>query len=184
MTIELITPKKLYSVEEFFLLPEDDNRYELVEGELVKMSGPNYLHGKITIRLINSIGEYLKRNPIGEILTNMCFVLSSQNAPIPDVAFVQTERLKGIDPHKGFPGAPDLAIEVISPSDTLERVYNKTEMYRKFGVKLIWSVYILDKFVLIHRPNNIKPTFVGLDDELNGENVLPGFNLPINELFN
>jgi Uma2 family endonuclease len=109
--------------------------------------------------------------------------LDRKNAPIPDVAFIQSGRSVNIDELKGFPGAPDLAIEVISPSDTTERIHNKITLYRRFGVRLVWSIYILDKYVLVYNLDDPDVKLLNLKDELDGGDVAPKFNLNVGKLF-
>lgn len=79
--------------------------------------------------------------------------------------------------------APDLVVEVNSPSDTEERMEKKLKAYQEAGVKLIWSVHMLRKYVLVYYGAEPMPSLVTIDGELEGENVLPGFRLPVKNIF-
>lgn len=175
---------KTYTVEEFMNLPDDGKRYELIEGELIEMPGPNLNHGIITSRLIRALGNFLEsQNQSPDLaLTNMAFVLAPKTAPLPDVAYISAERMAGIDRSKPFNGSPDLAIEIMSPTDKWSEVISKVRLYQRYQVTLIWVVDPFDQSVFIFRPNQSRRSlFVG--DELSGEDVLLGFTLPVKTLF-
>src|SRR6478736_5839282 len=109
---------KTYTVEEYMKLPDEGKRYELIEGELVEMPGPSYDHGTITSDLIGALRDFLKSEGQSprQALTNMAFAIGPKTAVVPDVAYIVAEKAKIIDKSKVFPGSPDLAIEIISPT--------------------------------------------------------------------
>lgn len=183
MTTQLDTTKT-YTVEEFMSLPDDGKRYELIEGELIEMPGPNFNHGRITIRLVVSIAKHLAgpAKGTGEVLNNMAFELAPKTALLPDVAFVTAERAAGADLNKAFPGPPDLAIEVMSPTDKWSEVIGKVRLYQHYQVRLVWVVDPFDLSVFVYRLNQPRRSLLA-SDELTGEDVLPGFSLPIQALF-
>src|ERR1700732_1262547 len=108
------------SVEDFDRLEEPDElSYELDEGELGVMTKPRPLHNRIVAKLEYEIRTYLRSHPIGEAFnSDNLFVLGANTKRAPDVSFVRAERAKQIDPNSDIPGAPDLAVEVLSPNDT------------------------------------------------------------------
>jgi Uma2 family endonuclease len=181
MTTE-ISKKKLYTVEEFMNLLDDDKAYELLGGELVEIPGPNVQHGLIISKLFLSLGSFLAANSSGKVLTNLAFELNPKSASIPDLAYVSTERLPGIDSSKAFPGAPDLVIEVMSPNDKWSAVSAKVQLYQHAGAKLVWVIDPFDRGVTVYRLDHPRRLLL-LDDELNGEDVIPGFKLPVRTLF-
>ncbi len=181
--LELVSRKKTYTVDEFMAMTDRGKRYELVEGELVEMSGPSFQHGKIILKIGAKLQYFLEKNLVGEAASGSTFELNPKNGPVPDVAFVRTENIPAdIDPTKAFPGAPDLAIEVMSPSDKWSQVIAKVHRYQAAGVKIIWVIDPFDQNVFVYYQNNRKKV-LGLDDELDGEDLLPGFKLAIKDLF-
>ncbi len=188
MTTEV--SEKLYTVEEFLELElPDDEEYELIGGELVRQGVTSGKHGDIVSRVSAALsvfggamaGEKLK----GTVYAGSSTTLGNpkgKNFPKPDVCFV----LKGNGPEDfegPIPVAPDLVVEVNSPSDTDERRFEKLQAYQQAGVKQIWSIHMLERFVIVYSAGEDYPAFLTLKDELGGGEVLPGFKLPVRALF-
>lgn len=175
---------RTYTVEEFMSLPDDGKRYELIEGELKEMPGPNHKHGIITSRLIMALGNFLASQGQSPdlALTNMAFELAKKTAPIPDVAFITAERAAGDDLSKAFSGPPDLAIEIMSPTDKWSEVINKVKLYQRYQTRLIWVVDPFDQGVFVYQLGHPRRTLLA-EDELTGEDVIPGFSLAVQALF-
>ncbi len=184
MTILNLEPGRIYTIEEFLDLPDDGKRYELIEGDLKEMPGPNFEHGDITVKIIALFFSFLARegNAGGKVLTNMAFVMDQKNVLLPDVAFVSESRLGGIDRKAAFPGSPDIAIEIMSPTDKWSEVSDKVRRYLRAGTKLVWIVDPFDRAVNEYRLESLRRTFFE-KDELEGADVLPGFKLKVSELF-
>ncbi len=192
MTTE--TSEKLYTVEEFLNLewPDDDeNEYELIGGRIVAnlQGSSSGFYGDVSGRICTEFNNFAG-STAGEKRTGTAFVGSSttlgqpqgKNNPKPDVCFV----LKGRAPENfsgPIPVAPDIVVEVNSPSDTDERRFEKLQAYQQAGVALIWSVHLLEKFVVVYSKNELYPRFFTLNDELDGSDVLPGFKLKVRALF-
>ncbi len=175
---------KTYTVEEYIKLPDNGKRYELIEGELIEMPGPNINHGRLTNRLAVSLTNYITNSGqnLGEIFSNMAVILSSKTAPLPDVVFISAEKINNFEGSQVFSGAPDLAIEVISPTDKWSEIIDKVRLYHSYQVTLVWVVDPFDKAVLVFRPNQSRRSlFIG--DDLTGEEIIPGFTLPVKDLF-
>jgi Uma2 family endonuclease len=184
MTIEVaIDLNRSYTAEEFEALPYDGHEYELINGQPKEMSAPSTRHGKITAKLVISLGIFMEKNPLGEILTGSATVLNSKSAPRPDVAFIREKRMAGTDYDTAFPGAPDLAVEVISPSDIWFEIQDKIGEYLQAGVQLVWLIDPRSKLVFAYHPGDLKPLTLDVNDELDGEDVIPGFKLKVSELF-
>jgi Uma2 family endonuclease len=99
----------------------------------------------------------------------------------PDVGFVAKERLTGPIPDKYFPFAPDLAVEVVSPSDTAQDIREKVLDFLKAGTRLVWVVYPESKTVDVYRPDGVQ--VVEINGTLDGGDVLPGFRLALRAVF-
>lgn len=192
MVINTEVSEKLYTVEEFLNLEwseDDDDQYELIKGEIVPKDkpGPSGKHGKIIGKVSASIITFATsgETSLGDVFSNSACTLGrpkGSNYVIPDVSFVAAGRLPE-DFDGPIPLAPDLVVEVNSDSDTLERIHNKIEGYQEAGVRLIWSIYLLEKYVLVYRLNDLDIRFVNVKGELDGEDVLPGFTLKVSDLF-
>lgn len=184
---------RTYTLEEFLSLDlpgEDDGTlsYELVGGKLVAKDklGVSAEHGKVLFKLSTSLGAYLASNPIGQGFADAPTTLGSTDPKAsrvdPDICFVQNGRIP--DRFKGpIPVAPDLVVEIWSPSDTTEKIQDKIEVYQAAGVRLIWSTYMLSRFIVVYQGKGADRKFLDLDGELNGEDVLPGFRLAVKTLF-
>lgn len=183
-TIENVA-KKLYTIEQYMTLPDDGKQYELVKGELVEMAGPSGKHGEVVNLLGFEIRSHLRvTNNQGRIFTGAAFTLdkTTNTARVPDIGFVAAGRI----PAKfggPVPVPPDLAIEVISPSETTDEIQNKIEDYQQAKIRLIWSIYLRGDFVLVRRADTSRIRLLNLDEELDGEDVIPGFKLAVSKLF-
>lgn len=174
------------TADELFLMKDDGFRYDLVKGELRKMSPAGSEHGAIIIRLTVALGQYVEENDLGEVFAaETGFKLASNPDTVlgPDLAFVCNEKIPptGI-PVKFWPGAPDLAVEVISPGNTRREIEEKIEEYLASGVPLVWIVSPKHRTVTVHKAN-VEPVILAESDTLDGENVLPGFHYDIARLF-
>jgi Uma2 family endonuclease len=182
MTTEVITKK--YSIKDFMSLPDDGNRYELVKGELVEMPPAGEEHGSIGITLSSELRYFVKANQLGRVYgADTGFIIDPELGTVraPDVAFVKTERI--VRTKEAIPHPPDLAVEVISPSDRLIEVEDKVAEYLEAGVALIWVINPRRKEVYVYRVNSNQRTKLTLEDTLDGEKIIPGFSLAIKDLF-
>jgi Uma2 family endonuclease len=184
MTVELLTPKKAYTIEEYAALPDNGRVYELVGGELVEMAGPSGQHGDVVNFLGSRLRVHVDSKELGRVFSGASCVLNTETntARVPDIAFVKAGRIPA--KFKGpVPVAPDLAIEVISPSDSAEEIQNKVEDYQAAGVLLIWSIYLPGSFVLVRRLGDFHIKLLNIDDELDGTDIVPNFKLLVGKLF-
>src|SRR5438067_5498286 len=136
--------KTLMSLEEFDALPDDGFKHELNRGELVTMTFPIFGHNRVIRQIYDILSAFLRSNPLGEILwTDSGFLLSEPGEPPtlrgPDLAYVPRERSARIaNSTKRAQGAPELAIEVVSPSDRPGELLEKVAQYLAAGGKLVW----------------------------------------------
>lgn len=177
---------RMMTADELFMMPHHGARYELVKGELVKMSPTGGKHGILTIRLGAALVQHVEANNLGEAFgaeTGFILATNPDTVRAPDAAFVSRERIPSGDfPEKFWPGAPDLAVEVVSPSDTLYEVEEKIEEYLEAGVKLVWIVNPKKRTVTIYQPN-VEPQTLTEADTLDGREVVPGFQYSLARLF-
>jgi Uma2 family endonuclease len=177
--------KTLMTVEDFDRLAEPDELdYEFDEGELVVMTKPRPLHNRIVSRLEYELQAYLKAHPIGEVFNSeTLFVLSPNTKRAPDVSFLRAERAKQIDPNADIPGAPDLAVEVLSPTDTVNAMRRKIRQYFSAGAQCVWVVYPETREVEVWREAARPQAMLQETDLLEAPDLLPGFALRVGALF-
>ncbi len=167
------------------LSTSDLGRCELVRGELNMMSPSGFEHGAIVGLLTELLVRHVKENKLGVVTgAESGFLLSQDPDTVraPDVGFIRAERVPS-EPVRGyFPGAPDLAIEVLSPSDRASQVLAKVNDWLSAGCRAVWVVDPESRCVnAYHGPNEF---VVWTDqDELEGGDVVPGFCFPVSEIF-
>lgn len=176
----------LMTADELLRLPDDGMRHELVRGELRTMAPTGWDHGDQTSVFDGSLGAYVRAHQLGRVVTGEPgFRLASDPDTVraPDVAFVRRERLQEVGSTAGFfPGAPDLAVEVISPHDLYTEVDEKVAEWLEYGTQLLFVVNPRRRTVAVHRPGQ-PVRILGNDDTLDGEDVVPGWTLAVRELF-
>jgi len=180
-----ITPR-LMTADELFNLPDDGMRYELIRGELRTMPPGGGEHGDESSIFDGSLGMFVRAHKLGRVYTNETgFVLATTPDTVraPDVAFVRRDKLTdGRSPRGYLRVSPDLAVEVISPNDRYTEVAEKIAEWLAHGVRLLFAVDPRRKSVEVHRPGQPTQT-LGLDDVLDGEDVVPGWTLAVRDLF-
>jgi Uma2 family endonuclease len=164
----------------------EDARYELVRGELVPVSPPGGEHGEFAAWLAAALIAFVRPRRLGTVYVETGFILSRRPDTVrgPDVAFVTRERRASLGGRiRGYiPGAPDLAIEIRSPEDTLAELSAKAADYLRAGTRFVWVVDPVAQTVQVHRFG--EPAFtIQAGASLDGKDPLPGFTLPLNELF-
>ena len=161
-------------------LENDVDGYEYVKGELVPMSPATRAHSKISVNVIRHLDRYVRENQLGEVHVEATFQVGERGLK-PDVAFVPTSRLDG-DENTGFLIPPDLAIEVVSPTDIQWRVVDKAFAYLNAGTRLVWILNPRSKTVTVYRSEK-DIVLLTYEDTLTGEDVVPGFTCPVSQLF-
>jgi Uma2 family endonuclease len=168
------------TAEELERLPDDGWRYELVRGELRKMSPSGARHGSVAAQIIASLGTYVKQHRAGVVYASETgFKISREPDTVraPDAAFVVAGRV--VDAAGFFDGPPDIAIEVTSPSDRYSEIEEKTLDWLRSGVTAVVVVEPRTKTARIHRAG--EATIV--NDAIEIPDVLPGWRLPLADLF-
>jgi len=174
--------KTLLSVEEFERLPDDDLRHELDEGELLTMAPASDEHGDVGAEFVFRLRGFVKEHALGRVYSvDAGFRFGKDIVRAPDVAFVRMERL-GLGHHRRFfPGAPDLAVEIFSPSDSVPQLMRKVRQYLEYGSHTVWVVYPETQQVHVFQSGAADRILEAGD--LLGAPELPGFSVQVGELF-
>jgi|SRR5262245_9139657 len=174
------------TARDLLLMPDDGFRYELLRGELKKMAPAGHRHGRIVVNLTTPLDQHVRANDLGAVYASETgFQIASDPDTVraPDVAFVSRERLAAIGDVDGYwPGAPDLAVEVISPGDTYSEVEEKVLEWLDAGVRLVVVVNPRKRAVTVYRS---RTDIVILTEEevIEGGEVVPGWTMPVASLF-
>lgn len=168
-------------------MPRGQNRYELIRGELKTMSPAGNQHGRIAMRLGWRVAQFVESNRLGATYTAETGFLIQRDPDTvraPDFAFVVQSRLDEVGEVAGFwPGAPDIAAEVISPGDSFSDVEQKSLQWLECGASVVWVVDPQQRHVTVYRAAD---DIVILDSEatLEAKALLPGWSMPVSDLFN
>ncbi len=184
-TMEVLE-EKVWTDEAFMALPKDGHRYEIVNGELVDMGNSGALHGYVCSLLLAALMGFVLPNKLGVILdSSTAFKMKNGNKRSPDISFFAKERLQGVTelPSGFLEGAPDLAVEVLSPSNTVEEIDGKIVEYFENGARLVWVVNPGQHYILVYRSAQEPDRLLKSVDSLDGEEVVPGFSFPVANLF-
>ncbi|MGB7416239.1 MAG: Uma2 family endonuclease [Thermosynechococcaceae cyanobacterium] len=177
--------RKIWTDEAFMALSRDGHRYELVDGELIDMGNSGMEHGDIGSFLGGLLAIYVRKHKLGAVCdSSTAFNVKNGNKRSPDISFVARERLVGLKrPPRGFfQGAPDLAVEILSPNNTVEEIHKKIVEYFDNGTRLVWVIHPDEKYVLVyHGPE--PDGFLRSQAQLEGENIVSGFSVTVSELF-
>jgi Uma2 family endonuclease len=175
------------TADELIQLPSGTWRYELIDGVLRRMTPAGHVHGRVAAEVGAHLTLFVRQHRLGETYaaeTGFLLRRSPDTVRAPDAAFVSRERLASMTllPEGYFPGPPDLAVEVLSPSDTVREVAAKTADWLASGCRAVLELDPATKTAMLHRPDRTAEHFastasVMLDD------LLPGWSIPLAELF-
>jgi Uma2 family endonuclease len=183
-----MAPKVRLTAEDLWKLGDGDTRRELVDGQIREMAPAGGVHGEVTARICRRMAEHVAGHGGGKVLVgDVGFVLGLPHDPdrvrAPDVAFVTTARLpEGRLPEGFIRGAPDLAVEVLSPSDDPLDVQQKIRDYFDAGARLLWVIAPAARSATVYRADS-SARLLREDEHLDGEDALPGLLIPLLELF-
>jgi Uma2 family endonuclease len=186
MTIQ----EKLYTIEEFLeiaQLPENENkRLELIEGVIHVMPSSSRKNTVVAFRMGRFLGNHADERDLGYITgADGGFELGPKTVLIPDVGYIFKERAGGLV-GVAFPVAPDLAVEVILPSETARGLLDKVRVCLLAGTQMVWAVHPASKVIDVYRlaeNNTLNIQIFDIDSILDGGSVLPGFSLAVKEIF-
>ena len=184
--------ERLIDVDELWdLAHHPDNHFkhfELIDGVLYEMSPPGQQHGEIAVNVAMCINAFVREHGLGIVTVETGYFPRGDRYTVlsPDVAFLSRDR--NLDPSnkRYVPIMPDLAVEILSPSDTISKLRAKAEIYLRKGARLVWIVIPDERSVEIFRMGDdgeIERELVAGEGALTGEDVLPGFSLPLRSVF-
>lgn len=178
---------KVWTEDELEAMPNDGYRHEVVNGKLVMSPKNNFQHEQICQRLNFALETFNRAHHLGAILgSNMGFWMANRNCRAPDVSFVAKARLLQLgfrsDTQTFFPGAPDLAIEVMSPGNTPREMDERLADFFASGSQIVWIIHPTAQSVEVcHSRTDRRLVVAG--GVIEGEHVLPGFRLQVSDIF-
>lgn len=174
------------TADELLGMPDDGVRRELVRGELREMTPAGSRHGRVAARMQVRLGHYVENNDLGTTYaaeTGFRLARDPDTLRAPDVAFIRRERVEQAgDPEGYWPGAPDLAAEVVSPGDSYREVHEKVLDWLNAGTRMVLVVDPASRTVTVYRsPEAVRVLTEA--DTLDGDDVVPGWQVTVRELF-
>lgn len=176
---------QLTTAEAFARMPDNGMRQELIDGEIFEMSPPKRKHGLIAMRIGISLGIHVQQAGLGETYaaeTGFMLRRNPDTVRAPDASFVRRERLEGISDEGYFEGVPDLVVEVLSPDDRASYSQTKALQWLDGDARMVIVLDPAKRVATVWRDRkNIR--LLTDAETLEGEDVLPGWSLPLAELF-
>jgi Uma2 family endonuclease len=174
------------TADQLLRMRDDRYRYELIAGELRKTPLAGWRHGAIGGQLHGWLGQYIQERRLGRLFlggTGFLLARDPDTVRAPDIAFIHRDHLPAAEPGEAYwPGAPDLAVEVVSPGDTLGEIDEKVKAWLDAGAMMVWVVNPKWQNVTVYRSATDIKTLTR-NDELDGEEVVPGFRCRVGEIF-
>jgi len=180
----MATTLKKWTYKDYLTLP-DDKRYEVINGELLEVPAPTTTHQRIVKKLLRALDDYVEKKNLGEVFVSpVDVILSEENVFQPDIVFVSKDR-EEIIKERGIFGAPDLVVEVISPSTLKRDTEDKKRVYEKACVKELWLVFPEEKAVEVFfkKDKNYEVCSFGYEELSIRLCILEGFELNLKEIF-
>jgi Uma2 family endonuclease len=177
-------PEDLKTATDLMNLSDDSYRHELVAGVIVAEPLPTHRHDRTRWRLERLLRAHAEAGDLGEVFGEAGYILARDPDTVrgPDLSFVSRERLSDFDDTRFYSGAPDLAVEILSPSNRRGEIQAKVADYLAAGARMVWVVDPERKKVttyrLLLRPHRLESTAI-----LEGEDVLPGLVIPLIAIF-
>lgn len=179
----MATTRTLLTLADYEQLPDDGVRRELDAGELITMTFLKLRHSRIQQRLNRILADYLETNPIGEVFTEPGCLIRDDPPTLrgPDVAFIRAARVVDTAQEDYIAGAPDLAIEVVSPSESASQLQKKVREYLESGGQGVWIVYPETREVQVFEGSAVVRVLTN-EDRLQ-VSVLPGLSIKVEDVF-
>ena len=182
----MVTKKNWVTAQQLAEMPDDGYRYELVRGEIRKMAPSFEEHGLVSANVAGDLIPYVRRNGLGRvIIAETGYLLESNPDTVrsPDVSFIRLDRVSPPGERRSFvQGGPDLAIEVLSPSNRSGPMAEKVADYLAAGCLMVVVIDPAAHSVTVHRPDQ-EPQVLNETDTLDGGDVVPGWRMPVREIF-
>jgi Uma2 family endonuclease len=176
---------RLLTVDDYAELPDDGWRTELVRGRVVREPQPSYEHGRVQLALGRLLGNHLEARAPHLVCVGPFGVITEEGPDTvrgPDLAVIRRDRIVGLHRAGFLRGAPDLAVEVVSPSNRAGEVQTKVAEYLGAGARAVWVVYPETRTVAVHEPDG-RARFLREGDILTGGALLSGFRVGVEEVF-
>ena len=178
--------QQLMTADDLLRMPDDGFRYELVKGELKKTAPAGHWHGRVAINITTPLAQHVRAHNLGAVYAaETGFKLASDPDVVraPDVAFIRRERVEEVGNVEGYwPGAPDLAVEVVSPSDSYTDVQEKVFDWLEAHTRMVIVVMPRRRAVAVYR-SLTEIVMLTENDALEGGDVVPGWTMPVRDLF-
>jgi len=183
--VSYLAKRKRYTYQDYLNLPDDGKRYEVINGELVMVAAPNTIHQNIIIKIIYELENFLRQSKIGKIFCAPTDIKFSETEVVqPDIFFISKERFYIIT-ENNINDAPDLIIEILSPSTAYYDLLEKKELYEQFGVKEYWIVdpnkHRVDVFLI--EDNQYKLNQRVIMEGSVKSSVIKGFEISVEDIF-
>jgi Uma2 family endonuclease len=180
---DTVTQKGTATIDDLLNMPEDGMKHELVDGEIL-VSPTGVRHSEIAGKILYIIAGFLEESPIGKVLTpDVGIWLSDGNLRSPDVTFVRNEKLPdGKSPDTFGEFVPDLAVEVLSPKDSMRQVASKIGEFLDCGIPMVWLVDPAGETVTVYRSLSDTQR-LGRENTITGGQILPGFRCRVARFF-
>lgn len=177
------TTRRLATEDDLRAMPEDGNKYELVDGE-IRVSPAGNRHSVVALRIGSRLMAFVDQRRLGHVMgADAGYRLPGGNIRSPDTSFVATGRFPDDKPTEDWGSlAPDLAVEVISPGDRPRHVLDKVGEYLDVGVRLVWVIDPQKQRATVYR-SLLDVRHLGPEDDLSGEDVVAGFRCRLGDLF-
>ena len=180
------TMPRLMTADDLLAMPDDGMRRELVNGELTDLTPPpEFTHGETQLNAGAILRQFVRPRGLGRVTTDAGYRISADPDTVrsPDAAFVSARRLRGVGRPRGYlPFAPDIAVEVVSPSATRSETHERALMWLDAGSDLAWTLFPESRSATVYRPNG-DITALGEDEILDAAPVLDGFSVRVSEFF-
>lgn len=187
------TPNKTYMTLADFLTASADQLVEIVNGEMVVMSPTQRPHIRIAHRLYHAIYNFVQAHQLGAVWMETAYILSADErndwvlgARVPDISFIAAQRIKKHDEQYGTDGpwrlAPDLAVEIVSPTDRYTDVIQKVMDYLQYGVRLVWVIDPKTCTIRVHSQDDPDGRVLGEAAQLTGADVLEGWTFKVKDV--
>lgn len=174
--------EKLLTAEEYWKTCDIENT-ELIDGKVVELMPPGFDHGQFAGNIGAALRAFVRKHKLGRISVEGGFTLRRRPDTVrgPDVSFISFEKLGDQSTHAFIEGTPTLAVEVVSPGDLWSEVENKVQLYLETGTEVVWIVDPKTESVTVRTTGESR--LYAKTDTLPGEPILPGFKLPLKEIF-
>jgi Uma2 family endonuclease len=180
-----VVAQHVFTAEELWRLPVTETRRELVRGEVIETMPPGGQHGAIAVVLAMLLRLWTQKSAGGYVGVEAGYILRRNPDTVrgPDVSYIRADRV----PPSGIPEgfwilAPDLAVEIVSPSETADEVREKVRDFLGAGTPLVWTIYPRTQEVVVHTADGVARTYSG-EHVLEYPEILPGFSCKVIDLF-